>query len=249
MWWHNRLRTGPLCWYTRGKGTLERKNNTDPAALPPAFNLPCAPVFRKPHICQGCACGNPLPLRAHRPQWWFNAADANISHAFGIFMALDVGALHLRFRRRLTRALGSSQHAKFEVTLYNFRRQQKPAFRSRACAARQMVRDQDRPVSRQTHPFARFSTQPMLWRNARVTKRPREKGRTSKSTPGPAPSSASMGHGQDYLWNLQPMPLQQRSQKNLWALAAIADVERHRPCPWSAYVRCHELFTWRSRRH
>ena len=45
-------------------------------------------------------------ITCHQPNWWFNA-DANMGHAFGIFMA-HVGTLHsLRsFRRRLPWALG-----------------------------------------------------------------------------------------------------------------------------------------------
>ena len=64
-------------------------NHSEPAALSP-YQFVMSQHFSKPHICLGLRAATRFHS-AHRPNWWFNA-DANISHAFGIFMAY-VGAL------------------------------------------------------------------------------------------------------------------------------------------------------------
>ena len=64
-------------------------NQTEPAALSP-YQIVMSQHFSKPHICLGLRAATRFHS-AHRPNWWFNA-DANIGHAFGIFMAY-VGTL------------------------------------------------------------------------------------------------------------------------------------------------------------
>ena len=64
-------------------------NNTEPAALSP-YQFVMSQHIPKPHICLGLHAATRFHS-APQPNCRFNA-DANISHAFGIFMAY-VGAL------------------------------------------------------------------------------------------------------------------------------------------------------------
>ncbi len=64
-------------------------NNTEPAALSP-YQIVMSQHFSKPHICLGLRAATHFHS-APQPNCGFNA-DANINHAFGIFMAY-VGAL------------------------------------------------------------------------------------------------------------------------------------------------------------
>ena len=64
-------------------------NKTEPAALSP-YQIVMSQHFSKPHICLGLRAATHFHS-APQPNCGFNA-DANISHAFGIFMAY-VGTL------------------------------------------------------------------------------------------------------------------------------------------------------------